>query len=98
MTTWSRRDVLRTGAGAAAAVPMAMASGVLPAAGLAEAPGLTASEASAAAAQPVMFSIHDAHRGEVAIYHGRRERVITDPALVARIVRAARDDAAQAGR
>ena len=93
MTKWSRRDVLKTGAGAAAAVPMAMAGGAVPLVGLSEAAGLTPDEAARTADEPMLFSIHDAAQGQVAIYHGRSETVITDRALVARIVRAARADA-----
>jgi hypothetical protein len=37
----------------------------------------------------VIFSVRDAARGEVAIYHGTAEVVVNDHALVARIVRAA---------
>ena len=37
----------------------------------------------------VIFSVRDAARGEVAIYHGTAEVVVNDRSLVARIVRAA---------
>ena len=39
--------------------------------------------------EPVMFCVHDAKLGEVAILHGTDEVVVKDPALVRRVLRAA---------
>jgi hypothetical protein len=38
---------------------------------------------------PVMFCVHDAHRGEVSILHGTTEVIVQDRQLVARILTAA---------
>jgi secreted PhoX family phosphatase len=88
----SRRDVLRTSAAAAAvAVPFsALAS---PASAGASAADLSAGEVEAELAVisgPVMFYVHDAAKGEVAILHGEEEVIVNDRRLVARIMRAAR--------
>lgn len=94
MSPWSRRDVLRRGAVTAAAVPAAALAGkpVVAAATAADRAGGSDLDQweLAAADQPMLFAIHDAARGQVAVYHGRSEVVVTDPALVSRIVRAAR--------
>ena len=39
--------------------------------------------------EPVMFCVHDAKLGEVAILHGTDEVVVKDPQLVRRIMHAA---------
>ena len=39
--------------------------------------------------EPVMFCVHDAKLGEVAILHGTDEVVVKDPQLVRRVLRAA---------
>jgi hypothetical protein len=39
--------------------------------------------------EPVMFCVHDAKLGEVAILHGTDEVVVKDPQLVGRILNAA---------
>ena len=98
MKDWSRRNVLRAGAGAAVAVPMAVLGGGLARAsggadhvaghpdpadlGLARVSGVPDSG-------PVMFCVHDAGRGEVSILHGTDEVIVTDRRLVARILQAA---------
>jgi hypothetical protein len=108
MTGWSRRDVLKAGAGAAAiAVPMvALSAGPAAAArptaagagtGAGDGPELGGRELAALGGGQVIFSIRHAARGEVAIYHGRNEVVVQDRALVARIVRAATDAGGGAG-
>jgi hypothetical protein len=92
MPELSRRDLLRASAGAAVAVPMAALVGASPAtaASHADDPELDSTELAAAfAGGQVIFSVRDAARGEVAIYHGTAEVVVHDRALVARIVRAA---------
>lgn len=92
MTGWTRREMLRAGAGAAmVAVPMAALS--VSQAGAATGDtgaALAQDELDAVGGGSVMFSILDAATGEVAIYHGRNEVIVQDRALVARIVRAAR--------
>lgn len=92
MPDWTRRDLLKASAGAAAvAVPMAALSGTVSAAR----PSTAAPDALAAPAalrvgdEPVMFCIHDARRGEVSILHGTDEVVVRDPQLVTRIMRVA---------
>ena len=94
MNEWSRRNLLRTTAGAAVAVPMVALSTSV--AGAADRAGLTASPAAAAevaaditADHPVMFCVHDARRGEVSILHGENEVVVVDRTLVSRILHAA---------
>ena len=92
MPELSRRDLLRASAGAAVAVPMAALVGGAPAhaAPHAKDAELDSNELAAAFdAGHVIFSVRDAARGEVAIYHGTAEVVVNDRALVARIVRAA---------
>jgi hypothetical protein len=39
--------------------------------------------------EPVMFCVHDAKLGEVAILHGTDEVIVKDPALVRRVLHAA---------
>jgi anti-sigma-K factor RskA len=85
---WTRRDVLRASAGAAAAVPVA----ALGAHAVAAAPQTEVEDLAIldrAGNQPVMFCIHDARRGEVSILRGRKEVVVTDRRLVGRLLRAA---------
>jgi len=92
MPELSRRDLLRASAGAAVAVPMAALVGASPATAASHAkdPELDSTELAAAFdGGQVIFSVRDASRGEVAIYHGTAEVVVHDRALVARIVRAA---------
>jgi len=91
MPELSRRDLLRVSAGAAVAVPMAALVGAAPAAAShTDNPQLDSTELAAAFdGGQVIFSVRDAARGEVAIYHGTAEVVVNDHALVARIVRAA---------
>ena len=95
MKDWSRRNLLRAGAGAAVgaavAVPMTALSGtalaVEPAAA-AEFPEFSAGSRGADIG-PVMFCVHDAQRGEVSILHGTNEVIVTDRQLVNRILQAA---------
>jgi hypothetical protein len=89
MNKWTRRDVLRTSAGAAAAVPMA-ALGTRAAAAAGDDVVSESDLADLSATGPVMFCVHDAKRGEVSILHGDDEVVIRDRRLVARILRAAK--------
>ena len=92
MNDWSRRNLLRTTAGAAVAVPMVAISSSV--ANAADRTGLTAGRAvpeagTITAQHPVMFCVHDAARGEVSILHGENEVVVVDRRLVARILQAA---------
>ena len=98
MKDWSRRNLLRAGAGAAVgaavAVPMTALSGSATAAELAEPAefsGLSGGGGGAdgAGIGPVMFCVHDAQRGEVSILHGTNEVIVTDRQLVNRILQAA---------
>jgi hypothetical protein len=98
LSTWSRRDLLRVSAGAAAvAVPMGALSrqaAAAPAApnaleGVDAADGRFADGFVMAGREPVMFCIHDAKLGEVSILHGTDEVVVKDPQLVGRILNAA---------
>jgi hypothetical protein len=102
LSTWSRRDLLRVTAGAAAvAVPMGALSRHAAAAptsanavegangavdGLA---GTFADGFAMSRNEPVMFCVHDAKLGEVSILHGTDEVVVKDPQLVRRILHAA---------
>lgn len=93
MSGLSRRELLRASAGAAAiAVPI---SALSHAAGGASAASGTVPDAdvdevlAAAGSQPVMFCVHDASRGEVAILQGADEVIVRDRQLVARIMKAA---------
>ena len=102
MSTWSRRDLLRVSAGAAAvAVPMGALSRHAAAApasvkavegadgavdGFA---GMFADAFVVESHEPVMFCVHDAKLGEVSILHGTDEVVVKDPQLVRRILHAA---------
>jgi hypothetical protein len=96
MKDWSRRDLLRASAGAAAvAVPMAAlgstaakAAAYRPDHDAASEVGLVG-DSFQAGNGPVMFCVHDAKRGEVSILHGTDEVVVRDRQLVARIMRAA---------
>jgi hypothetical protein len=100
MPQWSRRDVLRASAAAAAVVPVAqLRSGHSSAATSAGALGadtidehnavLAAHEADAVAAGgPVIVCVKDVAGGDVSILHGTCETVVRDPRLVAKIVRA----------
>ncbi|MBA3288332.1 MAG: twin-arginine translocation signal domain-containing protein [Acidimicrobiia bacterium] len=97
MSGLSRRDLLRASAGAAAvAVPMSVLSRPAFAAGpagSATVAGRGAADATDAIALeadgPVMFCVHDAAAGQVSILHGSDEVVVSDRALVNRILRAA---------
>ncbi len=105
MSGLSRRDLLRASAGAAAvAVPMSMlashgagASSVhRAAAGAAGVAGVAAGSPGAGhhvdtsdVSGPVVFSVRDAHAGEVSILHGDAEVIVHDRKLVDRILRAA---------
>ena len=101
MSTWSRRDLLRVSAGAAAvAVPMGALSRHAVAAP-ASANAVSAVEGADGTVEglagmfaevghePVMFCVHDAKLGEVSILHGTNEVVVKDPQLVRRIMHAA---------
>ena len=95
MSDLSRRDLLRASAGAAAiAVPMSALSGgaatAAPSASGTEELDAASVELERFGRGPVMFCVHDASRGEVSILHGKREVVVRDRRLVARILRAAR--------
>ena len=97
----SRRSVLRTAAGASAAGLMGgLALGALPAAAasrpLKPAPHdehLAAAEGSAATdpacAGPVVVHVRDLRTGEMDIFTGTTQTTLRDPALAARLVRAA---------
>ena len=102
MSTWSRRDLLRVSAGAAAvAVPMGALSRHAAAApaspdavgGVEGVEGIAGMFADAKfvveSREPVMFCVHDAKLGEVSILHGTEEVVVKDPQLVRRILHAA---------
>jgi hypothetical protein len=99
LSTWSRRDLLRVSAGAAAvAVPMGALSRQAAAAPTAPnaiegvdgaVDGRFADGFAMAGREPVMFCIHDAKLGEVSILHGTDEVVVKDPQLVGRILNAA---------
>ena len=97
MSTWSRRDLLRVTAGAAAvAVPMGALSrqaAAAPAAANAVEGADSAVDGfgmfANAGHEPVMFCVHDAKLGEVSILHGTNEVVVKDPQLVRRIMHAA---------
>jgi|SRR6478752_3537291 hypothetical protein len=90
MNDWSRRNLLRATAGAAVAVPMAALGGSVataaprPSSGDAQSP-----DGPVDVRGPVMFCVHDAHRGEVSILHGTTEVIVQDRQLVARILTAA---------
>jgi hypothetical protein len=95
MPEWSRRNLLKASAGAAVvAVPMAALStglGGQSAAGTSidADPVLSPEEVASLGGGQVVFSIQDAERGEVAVYHGTDEVIVKDRQLVARILRAA---------
>lgn len=90
MPEWTRRDLLRASAGAAAiAVPMAALAGSASTAAADDVRDLDDQELAVFAGGQVVFSVRDAARGEVAIYHGVDEVIVRDRALVARIMRAA---------
>jgi hypothetical protein len=90
-SAFTRRDIIRKSA-TAAAVAVPMAAVARPAAS--GAADLTeheiAAELDVASSGPVMFCVHDAARGEVAILQGETEVVVHDRTLVARVLRAAR--------
>jgi len=92
MKDWSRRNLLRTTAGAAlgaaVTVPMTALSGTV-LSGTAAAAEPAASEEFSGFSGPVMFCVHDAQRGEVSILHGANEVIVTDRGLVDRILHAA---------
>jgi hypothetical protein len=87
MKDWSRRNLLRTTAGAAlgaaVAVPMTSLSGT---AGAAEPAASAELVEFRDFSGPVMFCVHDAERGEVSILHGTDEVIVTDRRLVDRIM------------
>jgi hypothetical protein len=93
----SRRALLQASAGAAAlaAVPIsALSSGAAAAARRATTPSPDAEAAGLALggdqpSGPVMFCVHDAARGEVAVLQGGHEVIVRDRQLVARIMQAA---------
>jgi len=100
MKDWSRRNLLRAGAGAAVgaavAVPMTALTGTAVAVEpVAAEPAAAANVAGFSDAPggadigPVMFCVHDAQRGEVSILHGTNEVIVTDRQLVNRILQAA---------
>lgn len=74
MSELSRRNVLRAGAGAVVAVPVATVG---------------AAPAAAVADGPVIVTVHDAASGELTVLHGRDELIVHDRDLLARILRAA---------
>lgn len=91
MKDLSRRELLRASAGAAAvAVPMVALAGPANAASRSQEDADSALDLSAGAALgTVIFSVHDAARGEVSILHGTSEVIVQDRRLVARILDAA---------
>ena len=95
MSTWSRRDLLRVSAGAAAvAVPMGVLSREAAATTTTSPDSADGADGLADAFvdvghEPVMFCVHDAKLGEVSILHGTDEVVVKDPQLVRRILHAA---------
>jgi hypothetical protein len=95
MPDWSRRDLLRASAGAAAvAVPMAALGSNAVSAAARESGGAELGSRELADRLdrldgPVLFRVRDARRGEVSILHGTDEVVVRDRQLVARILRAA---------
>ena len=92
MSGLSRRDLIKASAGAAAlAVPItALSSSAGGAAAADGATGATGSTSLTAVGRgPVMFCVHDATRGEVAIMHGADEVIVRDHQLVARVMDAA---------
>ena len=100
MPQWSRRDMLRASAAAAAVVPVtqlrsgrssaAMSVGALDGHASGEPDSvLAAHEADAVdAAGPVIVCVKDVAGGDISILHGTSETVVRDPRLVAKIVRA----------
>jgi len=98
MSHWSRRDVLRASAGAAAvAVPIAALSGGV--AGASSGPSAESAngpeaggleQLDAEASGPVMFMVRDAASGTVTILHGEHQVVVKDRKLVAQVMRAAK--------
>ncbi|MDQ3738367.1 MAG: twin-arginine translocation signal domain-containing protein [Actinomycetota bacterium] len=93
MSYWSRRDVLRLSAGAAAvAVPLtavSVISGGSSASPPTPAKRLTEAEIKRSGTGRVMLCVHDASRGEVSILQGKREVIVKDHQLVAQVMRAA---------
>jgi len=94
MADWTRRDVFRMSAGAAAAtaIPLAVV-GATASGSSASAPApearLTPAELERSVTGRVMVCVHDATRGEVSILQGDRERIFQDHQLVAKLMRAA---------
>ncbi|MDQ3468900.1 MAG: hypothetical protein M3487_03885 [Actinomycetota bacterium] len=94
MSIWSRRDILRLSAGAAAgaAVPLAVV-GATSSSSSASAPApearLTPAELERSGTGRVMVCVHDAGKGQVSILQGSREVIVEDHQLAARVMRAA---------
>ena len=88
MKDWSRRNLLRTGAGAAVGAAVAVEPVAAEPAAAADVAGFSAAPGGADIG-PVMFCVHDAQRGEVSILHGTNEVIVTDRQLVNRILQAA---------
>lgn len=96
MSYWSRRDVLRLSAGAAAVAVPITAIGAVSAASSASTPApakpvarLTDAEIKRSGTGRVMLCVHDASRGEISILQGTREVIVKDHQLVAQVMRAA---------
>ena len=94
MADWTRRDVFRISAGAAAAtgIPLAVV-GATGSGSSASAPApearLTPAELERSVTGRVMVCVHDAGKGQVSILQGSREVIVEDHQLVARVMRAA---------
>ena len=94
MADWTRRDVLRMSAGAAAAtaIPLAVV-GATASGSSASTPApearLTPAELERSVTGRVMVCVHDAGKGQVSILQGSREVIVEDHQLVARVMRAA---------
>lgn len=89
----SRRGLIRNAAGAGAA---GLAAGVLlnAATGIAAAADRTSAQdlsaAPANAADSLIVHVRDARTGALDVFHGHRHIAVTDPALAAALLRAAR--------
>jgi hypothetical protein len=85
----SRRTFLVRGSVAAAGTGLAATAGVAGVAGVAGATPLTEEEL-AAAGDPMLVRVIDASTGEVEVLVGEEEHHVTDKALAAKVLRAAR--------
>lgn len=96
MSYWSRRDMLRLSAGAAAVAVPITALSVVSGGSSASSPAptkpikkLTEAEIKRSGTGRVMLCVHDASRGEISILQGTREVIVKDHQLVAQVMRAA---------